>query len=171
MLSPLKASLQFYRDQYAPVADLCRVGASRERYLEANLPGYLTSKAVIQSLVSNGKTQTHVLVLLNERLHFYFRKNANIISVGDYFGPTRYRDLFGELHQSEDCPEYLTRLDISAVMISPIRPGSWWPSFYRQVQTRVTRCGYKQYRSDDQNMAIFLRSDIKPGAGLTRVTE
>jgi len=150
---------------------LCRVGASRERYLEVNLPGYLASKAVMQILVSDDKTQTHVLVLLNERLHFYFRKNANIISVGDYFGPARYRELFNELNQSGDCPEYLSRLDISAVMISPARPGVWWPRFYRQVQTRLTRCGYKQYRSDEDNMAIFLKSDIKPSSRLTPVTE
>jgi len=170
--SPTHGSLGFYRDYYAAVFDLSRLGGNRQRYLEENLPGYLASEAVIQALGSGQKKQTRVLVMGTEPLHFYFRKNAKIVSVGDYFGPARYHDLFNELQYSEDCLPYLTRLDISAVIIPRSRAGgAWWANFYGKLGARLTRCGFKQYRCDEDNIAIFLRNDIKPSSRLYPVLQ
>jgi hypothetical protein len=170
--SPTHRSLEFYRDYYAPVFELSRLGGNRERYLEEHLPGYLASEAVIEALASGQKKQTRVLVFGTERLHFYFRKNANIVSVGDYFGPARYRDLFNELEYSEDCPPYLDRLNISAVIIPPAwGSGTRWAEFYGKLRTRLTRCGYREYRCNEANIAIFLRSDIDPTSRLRPVPE
>ncbi len=169
--NPVRGWLRFYQNYYAQVIHLLRLGGSRERYLQANLHGYLASKDVIEALAAAQKKQTHVLVLGTEKLHFYFRKNANIISVGDYFGPARYRSLLNELQYSDDCPDYLTRLDISAVIIPPIRAAAWWPRFYSEFQARLTRCGYKRYQSEENNIAIFLRRDIKPSGRLEAMPE
>lgn len=170
--NPTGGWLLFWRNYYAPVFDFWRLGANREHYLEKNVAGYLASEAVVETLTSERKKQTRVLAFGTEGLHYYFRKNANIISVGDYFGPARYPDLFNELRSSEDCLRYLTRLDISAVIIPPLRKGSWWwPRFYSQFQARLTRCGYKQYRCNEDNIAIFLRNDIRPNWRLYPVSE
>ena len=85
------------------------MGGDRNRYLEKNARGYQAVEAVIKTLVSEHKQQTHVL--LREGItppHFYFRKNANIISVGDWFGPARYWDLYAELTEGHGCLSYLS---------------------------------------------------------------
>jgi hypothetical protein len=163
--------LWFYRDYYATTFDFLRLGGDSERYLEKNLSGYLASEAVIETLASEQKKQTRVLVLRTERLHFYFRKRANIVSVGDYFGPARYQDLFHELNHGDSCLPYLTRLDISAVIIPPFQEQYWWESFYRKFQTRLRQCGYNEYRCGEKDIAIFLRSDIKPNRRLDPVVD
>lgn len=163
--------LPFYRDFYATTFDLLRLGGDPERYLEKNLPGYASSKAVIETLASEHMEQTHVLPLATERLHFYFRKNANIVSVGDSFGPARYQDLYRELEYSDGCLSYLTRLDISAVIIPPSQNGIWWPRFYQRFRARLKRCGYKEYSCGEKNIAVFLRNDIKPSSRLDLVLE
>lgn len=163
--------LGFYRDYYATTFDLFRLGGEPERYLEKNLSGYPASEAVIETLASEHKKQTHVLVLRAEWLHFYFRKRANIVTVGDYFGPARYQDLFHELNGSDNCPPYLTRLDISAVIIPPFQEQNRWEWFYQKFGTRLRQCGYKEYRCGEKNSVIFLRSDIKPGKRLDPVLE
>ena len=147
------------------------MGGDRKRYLEKNVRGYQAVEAVIKTLVSEHKQQTHVLV--TEGItppHFYFRKNANIISVGDWFGPARYWDLYAEVTEGEGCLSYLTRLDISAV-ISQTPPGRrpWWDRFYAKFRKRLRDCNYIEYRCGEQNIAIFLKSDIKPDASLQPV--
>jgi hypothetical protein len=171
LLKPTGEWLSFYRDFYVTTFDLSRLGGDPERYLEKNLPGYTSSKAVIETLASEHKEQTHVLPLAAERLHFYFRKNANIVSVGDFFGPARYQDLYRELEYSDGCLSYLTRLNISAVIIPPFQNGIWWPRFYQRFRARLKQCGYKEYSCGEKNIAIFLRSDIKPSRRLDLVLE
>lgn len=169
--SPTSGSLWFYRNYYASIFELSRLGGDPERYLEKNLPGYLASDAVIETLASEHKKQTRVLALGTEKLKFYLRKKANIVSVGDSFGPARYQDLFRELDHSESCLPYLTRLDISAVIVPPVRNGIWWQTFYQKFRARLKQCGYREYHCDEENIAIFLRSDIKPSRRLELVLE
>jgi len=171
IFKPTGEWLSFYRDFYVTTFDLSRLGGDAERYLQKNLPGYASSKAVIETLASEHKGQTHVLPLATERLHFYFRKNANIISVGDSFGPARYQDLYRELEYSDGCLSYLTRLDISTVIIPPSQNGIWWPRFYQRFRARLKQCGYKEYSCGEKNIAIFLRSDVKPSSRLNQVLD
>ena len=171
ILKPRGEWLSFYRDFYVTTFDLSRLGGDPERYLEKNLPGYASSKAVMETLASEHKKQTHVLPLATERLHFYFRKNANIVSVGDSFGPARYQDLYRELEYSDGCLSYLTRLNISAVIIPPSQNSIWWPRFYQRFRARLKQCGYKEYSCGEKNIAIFLRNDIKPSSRLDLVLE
>jgi hypothetical protein len=168
--SPTHASVEFYRNYYAATSDFARLGGDRRRYLEKNVPGYRAVEAVIKTLKSEHKLQTHVLALMVD-LHFYFRENANIISVGDYFGPARYGDLFNELSRGGSCLGYLTRLDISAVITQPSRGegGIWWPRFYAKFRECLKNGGYTEYRRGKKNVAIFLKSDIKPHVSLHRV--
>jgi hypothetical protein len=168
---PTREWLSFYRDFYVTTFDLWRLGGDPERYLEENLPGYVSSKAVIETLASEHKEQTHVLALGTEKLKFYFRKNANIVSVGDSFGPARYQDLFRELEYSDGCLQYLTRLDISAVIIPQSQNGNSWQRFYQKFRARLKQCGYKEYSCGEKNIAIFLRNDIKPSRRLDLVLE
>lgn len=169
--SPLHYWSRFWRNYYASVSNLSHLGADRERYLEKNLAGYLASEAVIETLASERKEKTHVLTFGTEGLHFYFRKNANIISVGDYFGPARYADVFNELKYAKDCLPYLTRLDISAVIIPQVQKVYWWSVFYPRFQALLIRCGYRQYRCSEDNIAIFLRPDLKPSSRLHLLSE
>jgi len=169
--SPTHGSVAFYRNYYRETCEFADMGANRNRYLEKNMRGYQAVEAVIKTLVSEHKQQTHVLV--TEGItppHFQFRKNGNIISVGDWFGPARYWDLYSEVNEGEGCLSYLTRLDISAV-ISKTPPGRrpWWDRFYAKFRTRLRDCNYIEYRAGEPNIAIFLKSDIKPDASLQPV--
>ena len=168
--SPTHASVRFYQNYYRETSEFADMGGDRKRYLEKNMRGYQAVEAVIKTLVSEHKQQTHVL--LTEGItppHFYFRKNANIVSVGDWFGPARYWDLYAEVTQGEGCLSYLTRLDISAV-ISRTPPGRRpWDRLYEKFRKRLRDCNYSEYRCGEQNIAIFLKSDIKPDASLQPV--
>jgi hypothetical protein len=167
--SPTHGSIKFYREYYTATSVFASLRGDRKRYLEKNVPGYQALEAVTKTLKSEHKQQTHVLALMMN-LHFYFRKNANIISVGDYFGPARYRDLYNELYRSEDCPSYFSRLNISAVIAQPEPrpPSAWWPRYYAKLRARLKQCDYIEYRCG-ANTAVFLKSDITPYASLQPV--
>jgi hypothetical protein len=169
--SPTHGSIEFYRNYYEETCEFAKMGGDRNRYLEQNVRGYQAAEAVLKTLVSQNKQHTHVLTM--ERItspNFQFRQNANIINVGDWFGPARYWDLYTEVTQGVGCLAYLTRLDISAV-ISQTPPGQrpWWDRFYAEFRKRLRDCNYTEYRGSEQNVAIFLKSDIKPDASLQRV--
>jgi hypothetical protein len=168
--SPTRGSMEFYRNYYVETSEFADMGGDRKRYLEKNVRGYQAVEVVIKTLLSEHKQQTHVLAMEGITLDFYFRQNANIISVGDWFGPARYWDLYAEVTQGGGCLSYLTRLDISAV-ISQTPPGRrpWWDRFYAKFRTRLRDCNYLEYRCGEQNVAIFLKSNIKPDASLQPV--
>jgi hypothetical protein len=169
--SPTHGSVEFYRNYYRETSEFADLGGDRKRYLERNVRGYQAGEAVIKTLVSEHKEQTHVLVMDGiTPPHFQFRKDANIKSVGDWFGPARYWDIYSEITQGEDCLSCLSRLNISAV-ISRTPPGQrpWWDGFYSKFRARLRECNYIEYRAGEQNVAIFLRSDIKPDASLQQV--
>ena len=169
--SPTHGSVEFYRTYYQETSEFADLGGDRKRYLEKNVRGYQAAEAVIDTLLSEHKEQTHVLVMEGiPPPHFQFRKNANIKSVGDWFGPARYWDLYSEVSEDGGCLSLLTRLDISAV-ISKTPPGRtpWWDRFYAQFRRRLKDRNYSEYRSGEQNVAIFLKSDIKPHASLQPV--
>ena len=169
--SPTHASVEFYRKYYLATSEFADMGGDRNRYLEKHARGYQAGEAVIKTLLSEHKQQTHVLVMEGfGASHFQFRKNANIISVGDWFGPARYWDLYSEVTQGEGCLSYMTRLDISAV-ISQTPPGRypWWNLFFANLRRCLRDNNYIEYRCGEQKIAVFLKSDIKPHASLQPV--
>jgi hypothetical protein len=169
--SPTHASVKLYQKYYRGTSEFAALGGDRKRYLEKKVAGYRGVEAVIKTLKAEDKQQTHVLALMVNH-QFYFRKNANIISVGDHFGPARCGDLFKELSQGEDCLSYLRRLDVSAVITQPVarKGGIWWPRVYAKFRTRLRDCDYIEYRcGGDKSVAIFLKSDIKPHVSLQPV--
>jgi hypothetical protein len=157
--TPTEGCRRFYRSYYTGTLPLFGSSTELRAYLKKNLTGYLASQAVIETLAFNQKKSSRVLALYTEPLAFYFRK-AKIISVGDYFGPARYSDLFKAVERG-DCLPYLTRLDISAVIVTP-STASWWPSLYEKFRTQLKEDGFIEYRSGEEQIPIFLRSDIKP---------
>jgi hypothetical protein len=168
--SPTHGSVEFYRKYYLPTSEFADLGGDRKRYLEKHVLGYQAIEAVIKTLVSEHKQQTHVLAMEGLNPHFYFRKNANIISVGDWFGPARYWDLYSEVAEGEGCLSYLTRLNVSAVISqTPPWRRPWRDRFHAKLRTRLRDCNYIEYRCGEQNIAIFLKSDIKPQATLQPV--
>jgi hypothetical protein len=84
---------------------------------------YAARQAVIETLAFNQQRSTRVLALRTQPLAFYVRK-AKMISVGDYFGPARYDDLFKAV-KGGNCLPYLNRLDISAVIANPSTSADW----------------------------------------------
>jgi hypothetical protein len=168
--SPTNGSVQLYRNYYQDAFKFASLGGDRQRYLENQVRDYRAVEAVIKTLISADKQQTHVLAM--ERItppHFYFRK-ANIQSVGDWFGPARYWDLYAEVTQSESCPSFLTRLNISAVISrTPPGPRPWWDWFYGKFRKRLRDCNYIEYRCGGEDIAVFLKNDIKPDASLQPV--
>ena len=60
--SPTHASVEFYRNYYQETSEFADMGGDRKRYLEKNARGYQAVEAVIKTLVSEHKQQTHVLV-------------------------------------------------------------------------------------------------------------
>jgi hypothetical protein len=151
--------MQFYKGYFGMIpVSLFRPGDNWQAYLKEHLNAYSASQSVIASLLSNQKGNTRVLLIPGEGtgLAFYLRKEK-IISVGDYFGPARFVDLRQEILNG-NCLPYLTRFDISAVIFQPRR----WPSFYDKFRAQLKSYGFKEYRHPDDNVAIFLRSDIHP---------
>ena len=70
--SPTHASVEFYRKYYLATSEFADLGGDRKRYLEKNVRGYQAVEAVIKTLVSEHKQQTHVLTMegLNPRFTF-----------------------------------------------------------------------------------------------------
>jgi len=171
MPTPTRGSIEFFQKYYAQTSMFARFHGERKRYLEKRVPGYGAVEAVIETLKSEHQEQTHVLALMVND-HFYFRE-ANIISVGDYFGPARYADLFQELSHGGSCQSYLTRLDVSAVIVplSSENGDKWWPEFYGKLRLCLRDCDYVEYDCGDNRVAIFLRGDIKPHGLLQPVTK
>lgn len=160
--------MRFYRYYYTTIASLFH-SSDNLQLLEQSLSGYSASQAVIVTLLSNQKSNTKVFLDPDfSGLSFYFRK-AKIISVGDYFGPARYFDLYAEFERG-NCLPYLTRLDISAVIVRPHKKVAWWLNFYDKFRLQLKDYGFREYRTREDNVAIFLRSDIAPGPELTPLT-
>jgi len=166
--SPARSSMPFYRDYYGLTCSLLRFDIPLKDYLKKDLSGYSASQAVVATLVSNQKTNTRVLLLPGiAGLTFYLRK-ANIISVGDYTGPAGYMELWTGV-QEGNCLPYLTRLDISVVIVQPHHEEAWWPRFYDPFRSQLKEYGFSEYRTGERNIAVFLRSDIRPGRKLIPV--
>jgi hypothetical protein len=167
--TPTEGCRRFYRGYYAGIFPLSRSRHELRDYLKKNLTGYAASQAVIETLALNQKKTSHVLALRDEPLAFYFRK-AKIISVGDSFGPARYIDLYKAVEQ-RNCLPYLSRLNISAVIVNPSASEAWWHLFYENFRAQLKEDGYVEYRSREQQIPIFLRSDIKPSRKLNQITQ
>jgi hypothetical protein len=157
--SPARSSKRFYSDYYGITRSLLGSDTNLKDYLKKDLSGYLASQAVIATLVSNRETNTKVLLLPGlAELTFYFRK-ANMITVGDYTGPAGYMELWTGVEQG-NCLPYLTRLDISVVIVQPHHQEAWWPRFYDPFRSQLKEYGFREYRTAERNVAIFLRGDI-----------
>jgi hypothetical protein len=157
--SPARSSKRFYGDYYGITRSLLGSDINLKDYLKKDLSGYLASQAVIATLVSNQKTNTKVLLLPGVvGLTFYFRK-VNIITLGDYTGPAGYMELWTGVEQG-NCLPYLTRLDVSVVIVQPHHEEAWWPRFYDPFRSQLKEYGFREYRTEERNVAIFLRSDI-----------
>jgi len=157
--SPARSSKRFYRDYYGITRSLLGSDTNLKDYLKKDLSGYLASQAAIATLVSNQKTNTKVLLLPGVvGLTFYFRK-ANIITLGDYTGPAGYMELWTGVEQG-NCLPYLTRLDVSVVIVQPHHEEAWWPRFYDPFRSQLKEYGFREYRTEERNVAIFLRGDI-----------
>jgi hypothetical protein len=186
--TPSRLSVQFYKGYYGMIVSLFRSGYDLQAYLRQSLLGYSAGQAVIATLLSNQKSDTKVLLFPEVgKLAFYFRK-AKIISVGDYFGPARYGDLGGSIGdyfglrgdffgisryvdpgrriQAGDRLPYLTRFNISAIIIEPRRRSL----FYDKFRAQLTGDGFNEYRCPEGDLAIFLRSDIHPDTQLIPVS-
>jgi hypothetical protein len=168
--SPSNACRQFYHNYYVLMGSLLRSDTTLKAYPKKKLSGYLASQAVIETLVSNQKSNTKVFLSPDvSGLVFYFRK-ANIITVGDYFGPARYKELWNEVEQA-NCLPYLGQFDISAVIVTPNHEELWWPRLYDKFQAQLKQYGFREYRTSERNVAVFLRNDIRPSAKLTPLVE
>ena len=97
-------------------------------------------------------------------------EGLKIISVGDYVGPARYKDLFKELEQG-NCLPYLSRLDISAVIVTPQHDEPWWSPLYDKFQSQLKEHGFKEYRTSERNVVVFLRDDIRPSPKLSPLVD
>jgi hypothetical protein len=166
--TPTKGCMRFFQNYYSAALPLSRPRRDLRLYLKESLSGYLASQAVIETLASNQRKNSRVLAVRAEYLAFYFRK-AKIISVGDYFGPARYSDLFKGV-QKRNCLPYLNRLDISAVIVDPSASRDW-SGFCEKFQAQLKKHHFVEYRCHDDQVAIFLRSDIKPARKLTQVMQ
>ncbi|PYX04588.1 MAG: hypothetical protein DMG88_24135 [Acidobacteria bacterium] len=164
--SPTEGCVRFYQHYYAGIVPLFRSRETLEAYSEKNLSGYLASQVVIKTLTLNQKKNSRVLALRAEYLAFYFRK-AKVISVGDYFGPARYRGLFEEVRQG-NCLPYLNRLDISSVIVDPSASRDWY-GFYEKFRAQLKEDRFVEYLCREDQVPVFLRSDIKPVPELTQV--
>ena len=163
--------MDFYRDHYSGTVPLFRSRDDLQVYLEKKLNGYRASQAVIATLAFNQKKSSRVLTFGDE-LAFYFRK-AKIISLGDFFGPARYGDLFNEV-SAGDCLSYLKRLDISVVfwIEDPTLEGqAYGQGFHEDFRSQLKKNHFTEYRYGAEQILIFLKRDIKPTPELNQAME
>jgi hypothetical protein len=159
--SPTRSSMRFYRNYYELTRSLLRSDPNLKNYWAKHLNGYLASEAVIATLRSNQRRSIKVLLLPGViGLAFYLRK-VKITSVGDYFGPARYSELLKRVEEG-NCLPYLTGLDISVVIVQPYREEAWWPRFYDSFRSQLNEYGFREYRTEERNVTVFLRADIPP---------
>ena len=131
--------------------------------------GYQAVEAVIKTLLSEHKQQTHVLAMEGiTPPHFYFRKNGNIISVGDWFGPARYWDLYARTYRRRGL---LVILDSTGHFSGDQSDATGATPMAGQILRKIsdTPKGLQLHRISfcgEPNVAIFLKSDIKPDASL-----
>lgn len=159
--TPSHGCMQFYKGYFGTIVSLFRLRDNWQSYLRKHLNGYSASQAIAVSLLSSQRGNTKVLLLPDVgRLIFYLRE-AKIITVGEYFGPARYPDLLRDLVNG-NCLPYLARFDVSAVTFDPRR----WSLFYDTFRAQLIANGFREYRHPEDNVAIFLRSDIHPSGRL-----
>jgi hypothetical protein len=159
--SPARSSMRFYRNYYKLTRSLLYSDTNLKDYLKKHLNGYLAGEAVIATLVSNQKRNTRVLLMPGvAELAFYLRK-ANITSIGDYIGPARYLKLWKSVEEG-NCLPYLTGLNVSVVIVQPYHKEAWWPGFYDPFRSQLKEHGFGEYRTEERNVAVFLRADVHP---------
>ena len=153
--TPSEGCTRFYKGYFGTIVWVFQRRDSWQAYLREHLSCYSASQTVAASLLSNQKSNTKVLLFPGVIGPTFYLRNAKIISVGDYFGPARYVDLARDILNG-NCFPYLTRFDISAIILQPSR----WSSFCDQIRVQFKWNGFWKYRHPEDNVAIFLRSDI-----------
>jgi len=126
------------------------------RYFALEIPAYPDSVDLSDMIIASGKQGT-VLAPALENLAYTFRDHG-IVSIGDWFGPARYRDLQKDIDASA-VSNYLRRFDVLAVMLGPRSIGftdAQTLSFLRQVGA----AGYTELSGRDRDLRIFVRADV-----------
>jgi hypothetical protein len=161
--TPIKRCLGFYGAYYSDlIAE--ETSNSKKVYLARHVRGYLESEAVIETLANNDQRSSRVLVFGRGTPAYYFRQQQ-IKSVGDYFGPARFSELVSEI-RGGDCEPYLDRLHISAIIIDPDFEAKGW---YRFFLHELAQDHFVEYRYGNDSVPVFLKSEMVPARGLTRV--
>ncbi len=152
---PSPTSEYFKNNLRSNYLDLPKRLTSKEAFLAARLPGYVSTQSIINALDANGMKRKRVLVLHFENLSYYFRER-NIESIGDWFGPGRFADLVTAA-DSSDLGAYLDRFNIGAVLIN-LAGINWmtdvqYKNFLRQLELHH----FSLQPSKEATTAIYLQ--------------
>jgi hypothetical protein len=157
LLVPSPTSNQFYGStllkDYLQLPERLK---GKEDFLIRYQPGYVSTQTTINSMYTNGNQHQRVLAVGFEYLSFYFRER-NMVSVGDWFGPGRYSDLWDAINNSE-LGIYLTRFEIGAVIVNLARD----PMSKAQHQNFIRQLELSHFKLQppvERSAAVYLKTD------------
>lgn len=127
-----------------------------DKYLRAAAEGDLEATDLSRLVRSSG-VAGNTLDLRYENAAYYFRLNG-VTSVGDWFGPGRYADLYAAIHQGA-VPSYFQRFHIDAVLIGNRNPG-WSPGDLVDLLKAISKMGYVEVTLSGDTTREFLRADV-----------
>ena len=153
--------MQFYKGYFGTIVSLFRLRDNWQSYLRKHLNGYSASLCCRQlTFQSKGQHKSPPFAgcgkanLLPKRGEDHHR--GRILRTSKIY-PDLLRDLV-----NGNCLPYLARFDVSAVTFDPRR----WSLFYDTFRAQLIANGFREYRHPEDNVAIFLRSDIHPSGQL-----
>jgi hypothetical protein len=128
---------------------------NRKQFLRENLPGYASTQLIVTTLKAEHREDMRVLTLGFENLAFYFRRNK-LVSMGDWIGPGRYRDLIDSM-ENGDLGSYLDRFRVGAVLVnlSDMRIPQ---EKYGILRRRLQENGFVLMESPEGYTDIYLRA-------------
>ena len=127
-----------------------------ERYLAFAGEGDVEASDLARLLASS-HVAGNALDVRYENAAYYFRV-AGVTSVGDWFGPGRYQDLYDAIRHGS-VPEYFRKFHIDGVLIGSRSPG--WPAAdLTDLQQAIARMGFVDVTMRGDPVREYVRADV-----------
>ncbi|MDJ0578114.1 MAG: hypothetical protein QNJ65_23515 [Xenococcaceae cyanobacterium MO_234.B1] len=129
-------------------------------FLSQNLIGYSSAKTIINLMKANETENYRVLTIRFENLAYYFRKE-DVISIGDWFGPARYKDIIDRVNKS-DFDLYITDFNIGSILINKQEAlNVFGQDSYDSFVEQIEHAGFIEINSPEKQTSIYLKAPIQ----------
>ena len=129
-----------------------------DAYLAGHLAGYTQTREVLASPAFARRPLPRVLVIRVDT-EYYFRR-AGVETVGDWFGPGRYRDLVMML-ENDRLPSYIQHFDIGGVIVRRDQ-GGLDERQVEQLRAGLARIGFRTLEDEPHGFYVAVRVPPAP---------